>query len=166
MEEASLMNPVTGGAPKRVRFCCSLGHEEIPAAVLGRYDNSAEVAVDIPFCGPCARPLIEARVYTPSQVLDPDALGARPCPRCAGTGWLPWPGPEPAAGTCERAREWVELWRKLEDLADDFDRVPLEAMDASFYAHAYSQIRTAVDLLLAEHHAGRSPWDRASEGAQ
>ena len=105
-------------------------------------------------------------MYTPSQVLDPDALGVRPCPRCAGTGRLRWPGAEPAAGTPEPTGEWVELWRELEDLADDFDRVPLEAMDACFYAHAYSQIRTVVDLLLAEHHAGRSPWDRASEGAQ
>jgi hypothetical protein len=38
-------------------------------------------------------------------------------------------------------------------------------MDATFYVHAYSQIRTVIDLLLAEHRAGRSPWDDASTGA-
>jgi hypothetical protein len=117
-EEVPSMIPVKEGAPRRARFCCSPGHEEIPAVVLGRYDNGAEVAVDIPFCGPCAWPLIEARVYTPSQVLDPDALGVQPCPRCAGTGRLPWPRAEPAAGTHEQAQGWVGPGCGLQRLYD------------------------------------------------
>ena len=76
-------------------FCCTPGHEELPAACLGIFDDGEEAYDQIPYCGDCAQALIGSGEYRVTDVLDADRLGTRICPTCAGTGRLPFvPGQE------------------------------------------------------------------------
>ena len=45
-------------------FCCSLGHENIPADYVGVYDDGDHAEADVLYCDPCARTMRDAGAYT------------------------------------------------------------------------------------------------------
>lgn len=79
-----------GGEPGGPWFCFSLGHEELPAACLGVFDEGDQADDLVPYCGDCAQALIRTGEYRVTVVLDADRLGTMICPNCAGTGRLPF----------------------------------------------------------------------------
>ena len=133
-----------GGDVDRVR-CCALGHEALPAAVLGLYDDGDQVEPDVPYCADCASAMMALGEYRVTRVLAPALHGtATGCPACGGTGQ--WPPPSlhvlPASAASDTAREVTALVKA-------FDNVPLPDLTALFYQHGYEELRLAVDALLA-----------------
>lgn len=87
-----------GGEPRGPWFCCSLGHEQLPAACLGVFDEGDQADDQVPYCGDCAQALISTGEYRVTHVLDADWLGTMICPSCAGTGRLPFTPDQNARG--------------------------------------------------------------------
>lgn len=131
-------------------WCCSLGHEAMPAAALGVYDDGVDATPQTPYCADCAQTLIRAREYTVTRVLNPLALGTSPCPSCGGSGRL-------ATATARPAQvDPTPAVAEVDDLILAHDDTPPEELTALFYAQAYWELRMAVDGLLAEQTAGRA----------
>lgn len=69
-------------------FCTSAGHERLPAAAVGVFDDGDEAHPGVPYCASCTHALIECGEFTVTRVLNPLALGSIACPECGGTGRL------------------------------------------------------------------------------
>lgn len=67
-------------------FCTSVGHERLPAAAVGVFDDGDEAYPSVSYCASCAHALIECGEFTVTRVLNPLALGSISCPECGGTG--------------------------------------------------------------------------------
>ena len=76
----------TAAAASEPLFCCTLGHESLPAVSIGVFDDGEDADPDVPYCGDCARALISAGEYRVTRVLDALAFGTATCPTCVGTG--------------------------------------------------------------------------------
>ena len=89
----------------RVPRCATVGHEQLPAAALGVFDDGDQATPEVPYCADCAQLLAAAAEYTITEALDPDALGSTVCPQCHGAGRLPRPhaGVVDAAGPAAQA---------------------------------------------------------------
>ena len=70
-------------------YCQTWGHERMPAAAIGIFDDGEERDSGVAYCGDCTEALIRAGQYRVTRVLDPDAFATRPCPDCGGTGQVP-----------------------------------------------------------------------------
>lgn len=135
----------TPGSPAVPR-CSSLGHELLPAAALGVFEDDEGTAwPDVPYCPTCARALQKRGEYRVTTVLDPLAWGTAPCDSCGGTGRIPGKNTPAARDALTTAQRRVS---EIEQLTRDFDDVALTDMDAFFYQHAFSELRLAVDDLL------------------
>lgn len=138
--------------PEQRPRCTSWGHEALPAVALGIYDDGEEAATDVPYCADCARAMIEAGYYRATRVLDPDALGAAICQECGGAGRLP------VRSDPRRADHNHPAIEELRQLLADFDSVPPSGLTRLFYAHAFGELRLAVDALIALiEDSGRPP---------
>ena len=126
-------------------FCTSVGHERLPAAAVGAFDDGDEAYPDVPYCASCAHALIECGEFTVTRVLNASAFGLVACPECGGTGRLSRASgakiPSAHAPAARDADEITGLIRAL-------DGTPPDEMTGVFYAHAYWQLRAAVDALL------------------
>jgi hypothetical protein len=47
------------------RYCMTLGHEQIPASVVGTLDDGAEHYTDVAYCVACAASMVDERVFGP-----------------------------------------------------------------------------------------------------
>lgn len=143
----NIKNDKTASPP----HCISLGHEALPAAALGIFDDGAEVSADVPFCAECAHTLIRAGEYRVTTVLDSIAFGSLPCPVCGGTGRLSRRSGKPT--TPDSAEEVI---REVSELVKALDDAPLAYLTPLFYEHGYSELRLAVVSLLKvlEEHRG------------
>lgn len=104
------MTPVTDGLQDAELFCTSVGHERLPAAAVGLFDDGEEAYPDVPYCASCAHALIECGEYTVTRVLNPLALGTMTCPECGGTGRLSRGSGEPVPGAdTQTAQDAEEL---------------------------------------------------------
>ncbi|GAA1243326.1 hypothetical protein [Oryzihumus leptocrescens] len=118
-----------------------MGHEDLPAAALGVFDDGEHAAADVPYCADCAAVLIAAGEYRITAVLDPVALAAGACPVCGGTGQVPRPLGQTGGQAQNVIRDVVTLVRQ-------FDDTPISQMSALFYQHGYEELRLAVRHLL------------------
>ena len=68
-------------------FCCSLGHEDIPATAVGVYDDGDHTVVNVPYCESCARQMSESGEWSVTRLVGQPITSA-PCPMCAGSGYV------------------------------------------------------------------------------
>lgn len=142
MNTSSREAPGTSEVPR----CSSLGHELLPAAALGVFEDDEGIAwPDVPYCSACARALQKRGEYRVTTVLDPLAWGTAPCESCGGTGRIPGEDTPAVRDALTTARRRVS---EIEQLTRDFDDVALAEMNDFFYQHAFSELRLAVDDLL------------------
>jgi len=139
------MTRVTDGLQAVEPFCTSVGHERLPAAAVGVFDDGDEAYPGVPYCARCAQALIECGEFTVTRVLNASAFGFVACPGCGGTGRLTCAAGEPVpSADAPAARDADEIT----GLIRAFDDTPPDEMTGVFYAHAYWQLRAAVDALL------------------
>lgn len=59
----TILREVLGEASDGPLTCATLGHEEIPAAVVGTYDDGDTYELRVPYCEECARTMIASGEY-------------------------------------------------------------------------------------------------------
>lgn len=133
-------------------FCTSYGHHLLPAAAVGIYDDGEVAHPDVAYCASCAQAMLATRDYTVTEVLNPFALGTIPCSDCGGSGRLWQDTGRPVHA--DAAPSPVEA--DIAELIAAFDDTPPEGLTALFYAHAYWELRFAVDALLADRPRARA----------
>ena len=127
--------------------CASVGHEQLPAAAVGIYDDGEQATADVPYCAECARILIAAKEFRITEVLDRDALGTTVCAQCGGAGRLPRP-----SGPGNEYRPPLEAQPSLGSLRAvlaSLDRVPAGERGQGYYEAAFASLRRAVSAVLA-----------------
>ena len=127
-------------------FCTSAGHGRLPAAAVGVFDDGDEAYPDVPYCASCAHALIECGEFTVTRVLNASAFGLVACPECGGTGCLVRASGEPVPSAHAPAALDAE---EITGLIRAFDDTPPDEMTGVFYAHAYWELRMAIDARLA-----------------
>lgn len=133
-------------SPQELRpFCTSVGHERLPAAAVGVFDDGDEAYPDVPYCANCAHALIDGGEFTVTRVLNALALGSVACPECGGTGRLSRAPCELDPGADVPTAPDAE---GLSGLLRAFDDARPDEMTGLFYVHAYWELRLAIGALL------------------